>query len=146
MKRIRIFVSFDREHDTDLGARLETEAKRTGSTFELCGHSHAGGVSEAWTESSRARIRAADGLIVICGEHTDASPHVATELRIAQEEGKPYMLLWGRREAMCKKPEGAKPADAMYSWTRPILESQVDMVVRGAKPFEVPDNCKRQAP
>ena len=40
---------------------------------------------------------------------------------MAQKEDKPYMLLWGRREQMCTKPAGARPADAIYSWTREIL-------------------------
>jgi hypothetical protein len=68
---------------------------------------------------------------------------VAAELRIAREEGKPYLLLWGRRELMCTKPEGAKPSDAMYSWTRDILESQLSATLRNAGPLEVPESCKR---
>jgi hypothetical protein len=68
---------------------------------------------------------------------------VAAELRIAQEEGKPYLLLWGRRELMCTKPSGSKPSDAMYSWTRDILEGQMSATLRTAKPRAVPGTPKR---
>jgi len=82
-------------------------------------------------------------VVVICGEHTNASPNVAAELRVAQEEGKPYLLVWGRRERMCTKPVGAKPTDSMYSWTREILENQMWATLRDSKPLEVPESCKR---
>jgi len=143
MTRIRIFISFDGEHDADLHQQLYAQSTRPGSVFEFLAHSQGGVMSEAWTASSRSRIRAADQVVVICGEHTNASPRVAAELRIAQEEGKAYLLLWGRRELMCTKPEGAKPADAMYSWDREILESEMSAKLRKAKPLEVPEEYKR---
>jgi hypothetical protein len=46
---------------------------------------------------------------------------------MAQEEDRPYVLLWGRREPMCKKPTTARPADSMYSWTPEILRDQILM-------------------
>ena len=91
----------------------------------------------------RNRIRAADEVVLICGEHTSDSPRMAAELRIALEESKPYLLLWGRREMMCTKPIGAKSTDAMYSWTRDVLESQMSATLRNSKPPEVPESCKR---
>jgi len=71
---------------------------------------------------------------------------VSLELAIAQEEDRPYMLLWGRREKMCMKPDGARKQDAMYSWTRAILESQISATIRDSKPLVVPENCKRVQP
>ena len=68
---------------------------------------------------------------------------MAAELRIAQEEEKPYLLLWGRREMMCTKPHGARSSDAMYRWTRDTPESQMAATIRDAKPVDVPDRCKR---
>ena len=50
-------------------------------------------------------------MVVICGEHTEASAPVSAELLIAQEERTPYFLLGGRRDSMCTKPNGAKPAE-----------------------------------
>ena len=55
---------------------------------------------------------------------------MSAELRVAQQERTPYFLLWGRREIMCTKPIGAKPADGMYSWTRQILQEQFTLASR----------------
>jgi hypothetical protein len=143
MARTRVFVSFDRENDADLVALLRSQAKRPGSTFEIHPGASGASASEISEERARAEIQAVDEVVVICGEHTHESKRVAVELGIAREESKPYLLLWGRREKMCTKPDGATSNDAMYSWTREILESQISMTLRNAKPFEVPENCKR---
>jgi hypothetical protein len=140
---IRIFVSFDADNDDDLFEQLQIESARPGLEVELSARSHRGQVTDAWTASSRTRIRAADEVVVICGEHTDGSESMAAELRIAQEEGKPYLLLWGRRELMCTKPDSAKRNDAMYSWTQDNLATQLALMRRNAKPLEVPESCKR---
>ena len=91
----------------------------------------------------RRQIGKADGVIVICGEHTEDSAQVSAEIRIAQEEHKPYFLLWGRREVMCTKPAGAKPGDGMYSWTSTILHDQIVTTLRTAQLREVPEKYKR---
>jgi hypothetical protein len=88
-------------------------------------------------------MAAADEVIMICGEHTDSSQRMAAELNIAREVGKPYLLVWGRRESMCKKPVGARPTDTMYSWTRDILRAQISATLRGTQPLQVPDRLKR---
>ncbi len=143
MSRIRIFISFDGDHDADLRDLLQEQCDRPGSMFEFAARSQGASLNESWNASSRSRIRAADEMVVICGEHTNASPRVAAELRIAQEEDKPYLLLWGRREMMCTKPVGAKNTDVMYSWTREILEGQMTTTLRNWKPREVPESAKR---
>jgi len=143
MVRTRVFVSFDREHDADLGALLRAQAKRAGSTFDIVPHAHGASTHALSEERTRAEIQSADEVVIICGEHTHDSKSVAAELSMAREESKPYMLLWGRRERMCTKPDGAAASDAMYSWTREILESQMSLVLRNAKPMAVPENCKR---
>jgi hypothetical protein len=143
VSRIRVFLSFDGDHDGDLHDRLQTLATRPGSSFECSARSDGHSLNEAWNAASRTRIRAADEVVVICGEHTNASPRVAAELRIAQEEGKPYLLLWGRRECMCTKPEGAKPGDAMYSWAGDMLDTQISATLRNSRPREVAEALKR---
>jgi hypothetical protein len=124
-KKVRIFVSYDREHDADLLDRLAEQASRATSGFEISGQSVTRGPTDLWDEGLRCTIREADQVIVICGEHTDHSGRVDAELRITQEEERPYLLLWGRREPMCTRPTTAKPADTMYSWTPEILEAQI---------------------
>lgn len=146
MSRTRVFVSFDRENDADLVALLRAQAKRPESTFDVVPNAHGGSSHEFSEERARAEIQSADEVVVICGVHTCDSKRVADELGIAREESKPYLLLWGRREKMCTKPDGATSNDAMYSWTREILESQISMVLQNAKPRAVPENCKRLQP
>jgi hypothetical protein len=143
MPDVRIFTSFDRDHDGDLYDLLLEQSLKGNSGFEISAR------SEPWTTEGpsedrvRQRIRDADEVIVICGEHTAKSWPVSSELRIAQEEEKPYFLLWGRRESMCTRPAGAKTGDSMYSWTREILQEQISMTLRNAQTREIPEIYKR---
>ena len=130
--QIRVFVSYDREHDGDLHDRLVEEASKSANGFEISARSRARVPTDFWDEGLRRDIREADEVIIICGEHTNCSERVGTELRIAREEKRPYFLLWGRRELMCTKPKTAKPADAMYSWTWEVLQDQILTIRRGA--------------
>ena len=127
----KVYVSFDIEHDGELYERLLAQLAKAG--FSVSGRSESRCATELWDTRVRQRIREADQVIVICGEHTGASQRMEVELRIAQEERTPYFLLWGRREASCKKPSGAKAADGMYRWTREILQDQVDGGQRRAR-------------
>ena len=135
-EQIRVFVSYDREHDGDLHDRLVEQASKSATGFEISARSRARTPTDLWDEGLRREIRKADEVIVICGEHTDGSERVGTELRIAREEQRPYFLLWGRREFMCTKPATAKSADAMYSWTWEILQSQILTLRRGVQSKE----------
>jgi len=125
MSKIRIFVSFDLDHDGDLCDLLLEQSENASLGFEVSGRSNARSVKDVPGKEVRRRIAQADGVIVICGEHTEDSPRVSAELRIAQEEQTPYFLLWGRRERMCTKPVSAKRHEGMYSWTWEILRSQI---------------------
>ena len=131
---IRVFVSYDREHDGDLHDRLVEQASKLTFGFEISARSRARVPTDRWDEGLRREIREADEVIIICGEHTDCSERVGIELRIAQEEKRPYFLLWGRRELMCTKPVGAKPADGMFSWTSQFLHEQIMLCARRTGP------------
>jgi len=122
---IRVFVSYDREHDGDLYDLLVEQTSTGTSGFEISARSEAQSATDYWDEGLRRAIREVDEVVAICGECSDGSSRMGAELRIAQEENRPYVLLWGRREAMCTKPSTAKPADTMYSWTREILRNQI---------------------
>ncbi len=130
----RVYVSFDIDHDRELYERLL--AQSGDSSFCVSGRSELAITADAWTDHVRSRIRDADEVIVICGEHTESSPRMSAELRIAQEESTPYFLLWGRRGMLCTKPVGAKPLEGMYKWTREILEDQVAIALRRARALE----------
>jgi hypothetical protein len=135
-KKVRVFVSYDPERDADLYELLVRQAAKDASGFEISARSMTRPKADLWDDELRTAIRAADQVIILCGEHTDDSGRMGAELRMAQEEGRPYLLLWGRRELMCRKPATARPADAMYSWTFEILQHQLLTVVRAARSDE----------
>ncbi len=143
MSNVRIFMSFDPENDKDLHDLLLEQSLRQSSGFKISARSEAATVTDGWDERLRRQISQADEVIVICGEHTASSVRVSAELRIAQEEQKPYFLLWGRRERMCTRPIGSKRDDSMYSWTWEILQDQIVTTLRNAQPREVADRYKR---
>ena len=101
-------------------------------------------MTETWAARVRLRITEADEVVVICSEHTGDSRRVSAELKIAQEERKPYVLLWGRREKMCKKPRSALAVDGMYGWTAGVLERQLADGLRRTREREL--SIKRRAP
>jgi hypothetical protein len=139
---VRVYVSFDLEHDRDLHDRLLAQWCQSEFTIASC--SEAGDMTEPWVARVRLRITEADEVVVICGEHTDDSRRVSAELKIAQEQRKPYVLLWGRREKMCKKPQSARAIDGMYGWTAAVLERQLTDGLRRTREREV--SLKRRAP
>ena len=143
---MKVFVSFDVENDGELYERLFAQSRSPSSGFIVSGGSERPTDTEFCNERVRRRIREADQVIVICGKHTEASTLVGAELRIAQEEQTPYFLLWGRREIMCTKPIGARPADGMYSWTGQILQDQIALTLRKARAdaavVTVPDTAR----
>jgi hypothetical protein len=141
--QVRVFVSFDLGHDGDLKRKLIGEAAKSGSGFEVQGCSEGAEMTGAWSEVVRRRIAAADEVIVVCGEHTQESAQMAAEICIAQEEHKPYFLLWGRREVMCTKPAGARNDDGMYSWTTSILRDQIALTLRVARSLDASKRFKR---
>jgi Thoeris protein ThsB, TIR-like domain len=141
--RIRVFVSYDRDSDADLFDLLAEKASKQSCRFEITARSN--GQSAAESEGAlRRAIREADQVIVICGEHTQNSVTMSAELRAAQEEERPYVLLWGRRERMCTKPMTARSADAIYSWTREVLERQLFTALRAAWSHEQRAEFSRQ--
>lgn len=131
MSKLHVFISFDLEHDEDLYAPLVEQSRTPSSGSAVLGGSKRSTTAYLAAESVRRQIREANQVIVICGEHTEASAWVGAELLVAQEERTPF-LLWGRRDSMCTKPHGAKTAEGMYSWTRQILQDQITFTTRKA--------------
>jgi len=64
-------------------------------------------------------------VVVICGERTNKAIGVDVELKIAQEEKKPYFLLAGHADKTCTRPPAAKPSDKLYKWTWENLKNLV---------------------
>ncbi|MHB8589692.1 MAG: TIR domain-containing protein [Candidatus Dormibacteraceae bacterium] len=113
---VRVFVSFDYDHDEDLKTLLIGQTKNEDSPFIVTGWSLEE-ASSHWEEEARARIMRADQVIVLCGKHTDAAIGVNAEIAIARNENKPYFLLAGRAIGGNQKPTAALAADKLYNWT-----------------------------
>lgn len=125
MTKKRVFISFDFDHDEDLRNLLVGQAKNPDSPFEITDRSLKEPLSGDWKEKVRNRIRNVDQVIVICGEHTDTASGVSAELTITYEVGKPYFLLWGRKDKTCVKPASAKSSDKIYNWTWENLKNLI---------------------
>ncbi len=125
MAKKRVFTSFDFDHDEDLRNLLVGQAKHPDSPFDLADWSVQEPMTGNWKDKVRTRIRSVDIVAVICGEYTDTATGVSAELTIAQEEGKPYFLLWGRANKTCKKPKAAKDSDKIYNWTWDNLKALI---------------------
>jgi hypothetical protein len=120
----RVYISFDYDHDDDLKTLLINQARFPDSPFEVIDWS----IKEAssnWKAEARRRIRAADQVIVICGQYTSSAAGVSVEVSIAREENIPYFLLWGRSGKTCVKPTAATTADTIYEWTWPTLKKLI---------------------
>ena len=123
MAKTRVFISFDYDHDQDLKNALVGQAGLPDSPFEISDWS----VKEAsgdWKQDALRRIRRAEQVAVICGQHTDTATGVNIEIGIARDELKPYFLLAGRNEGGNKKPTAAAN-DKMYTWTWENLKTLI---------------------
>ena len=141
MTKKRAFISFDYDNDRIIRDYFVGQAKNPNSPFEIVDASVRRHLSGNWEKKVRNRIRRADLVIVICGEHTHEAEGVAAEVKIAQEENKPYFLLKGRKDKICTKPTTALNSDEIQDWTwdnlrkqiegRSLLESSIPWIVVG---------------
>lgn len=122
MAKIRAFISFDYDYDSGIKILLVGQAKNEDSPFEIADWSVKEELSGDWKEKVRARIKKVEQVIILCGEHTDNASGVNAEVKLAQEEKKPYFLLAGYSNKTCKKPNAAFPTDKLYEWTWPNLK------------------------
>ena len=86
MTQVRVFMSCDLGHDHDLKERLIGESLKSFSGFEIVGCSEPAQIKDLWKERVRRLICDAGEAIFICGEHTELSMQVGTEISIAQDE------------------------------------------------------------
>ncbi|HTQ10886.1 MAG TPA: TIR domain-containing protein, partial [Fimbriimonadaceae bacterium] len=122
---IRVFASFDIDRDKDLVPRLVDEGRTRGARFTVFDCSSHEAPSEEVLERLRARISHVDAVVVLCGEYTHRAPNVNAELRIAQEMGKRYYLIAGRRNIDCSRPAVSRMADKLYQWKNGTINELV---------------------
>ena len=140
MSNVRIFVSYDIEHDADLLDEIRRQSAASG--FEVSGCSQLVSGRDFWSEGARREIRGSDLVIFLCGERTEDSKCMSAELQISNEEQIPHFMLWGRAGMQCTKPHGSKSHEGMYSWTRPILLEQIALIRRSLGPAASPGSGK----
>ena len=121
----RVFISFDYDYDENLRNLLRGQSRNPDSPFEMADWSVKEPMIGNWESKVRTRIKQCVLMIVLCGQHTNAASGVSIELNIAQEEGIPYFLLWGRSDKQCVKPKKAKVSDKIYKWTWDNLKALV---------------------
>ncbi len=125
MEQKRAFISFDYDHDSFLKEALVGQSKNENSPFSISDWSIKE-ESSTWKTEAAERIKKSDLVIVICGENTDCAKGVSIELELTQQLEKPYFLLRGYSDKICRKPTTAKPTDIMYAWTWNNLKLLVD--------------------
>jgi len=125
MAKVRLFISFDYDHDEELRNLLVGQAKNPDSPFEIKDRSIKEPLAGDWKSKFRDRLKNVDQMAVICGEYTHLASGVSSEVRIAREEGKPYFLIWGRSEKTCTKPASARESDKIYKWSWDNLKNLI---------------------
>ena len=116
MRKTRVFISFDYDHDEDLKVLLVGQARNPQSPFFVEDWS----IKEAspdWKAKARDRIKRADQVLVICGKHTHQAVGVSAEIVIAREAKTPYFLLRGRASGWVRRPRGTSVCEMVYPWT-----------------------------
>jgi CO dehydrogenase/acetyl-CoA synthase epsilon subunit len=88
MAKVKVFISFDYDNDSDLKTLLVGQAKNPDTPFDITDLSVKEELTGDWKEKVRARIKRVEQVIVICGENTDTATGVNSEVKIAQEEKK----------------------------------------------------------
>ncbi len=115
MARVRAFISFDYDNDQGIKELLVGQSKNSDTPFEIADWSVKEHLTGDWKDKVRTRIKKTDQVVILCGQYNATG--VNAELKIAQEEGKPYFLLKGYKDKTCVKPKPAKSSDKMYKWT-----------------------------
>lgn len=118
----RLFISFDYDHDSDLKMLLVGQSKHEDSPFEIVDASVKDHLTGDWKQKVRGRISRADVVCVLCSTTTHTATGVDVELAFAKELNKPYFLLQGYKDKVCRKPANAVTTDKMYAWTWPNLK------------------------
>lgn len=117
MKKKKIFISFDYDHDSDIKGSLVAQANNDDSPFEIYDMSIKEAIDSNWKEYARKKIKSCDCVIFLCGYYTDKAKGVTAEMSITREEKVSYFLLAGRNGNNIKKPSNSLSSDKVYKWT-----------------------------
>lgn len=121
-RKIRVFISFDYDHDLGLKNLLVGQSRNLDSPFFIEDWSIKY-ASRGWKVEARKRIRRADQVLAICGYHTHEAIGMGAELTIARGEGKPYFLLRGHKTGRVQRPPDTSPSEPVRPWTWATLRA-----------------------
>lgn len=114
MRKKRVFVSFDFDHDRVLKDFIIGQARLPDSPFDVVDHS----LKEAAPErdcptKARAAIKRAELVLVVVGPHTHRAHGVLKEITMAREEGIPIVQEIGYRDGSYTPVPNA---GRLYAW------------------------------
>ena len=125
LSRMRVFVSFDVEHDGDLKELLSRQVEEFDLNCVINGCSTTYRDSDDWKKETREMIKDAQLALFICGKHTTEAQGVSAELQMAQNEGIPRVFLSGREDESRTPNNVQRPYNA-YRWSRLNLQGVLD--------------------
>lgn len=115
LKKKRVFVSFDFDHDRALKDFILGQAKLTDSPFEVIDHSLSEAAPEHnWESKARAAIKRSDIVLVMVGKHTHRAHGVLKEVAMAREADVPIVQIIGYRSG---KYTPVSDAGRLYIWS-----------------------------
>lgn len=98
-KPVRVYISFDFEHDLELKNGLVAQLETLGFGPNWIDQSiQSTIIDERWQTHARQRIGASDLVLVICGRNTSTVKGIDIEYKIARQMNKPVRFLRGRQE------------------------------------------------
>lgn len=114
VKKKRVFVSFDFDHDRALKDFIIGQARLPDSPFEVVDHSLKEAAPERdWPSKARAAIKRAELVLVVVGQHTHRAQGVIKEVAMAREEDIPIVQVIGYRDGNYTPVQNA---GRLYAW------------------------------
>jgi hypothetical protein len=115
VKKKRVFVSFDFDHDRALKDFILGQAKLEDSPFEVIDHSlNEAAPEHNWESKARAAIKRSDIVLVMVGQHTHRAHGVLKEVAMAREANVQIVQVIGYRNG---KYTPIKNAGRLYAWS-----------------------------
>lgn len=115
MKKKRVFVSFDFDHDRALKAFILGQAKLNDSPFEVIDHSlNEAAPEHNWEAKARAAIKRSDIVLVMVGQYTHRAHGVLKEVAMARDADVPIVQIIGYRDGKYIPVENA---GRLYAWS-----------------------------
>lgn len=110
----KVFVSFDFDNDKVIKEFLIGQSKHEDSPFEVTDVSLKEAAPEKdWEDKARAKIKAADVVIVMVGPQTHKASGVLKEVKMANALNKKIFQIIGYKDGNYKRVEGA---GVLYNW------------------------------